>query len=204
MTIRYGVLVMLCSMVCGCSRGDARRDDVQPAADVAPTDSPYAPAGAAAPGSSAEFAPWQQCVHGQGGFTVNFPAGWHTNDGSVMDPCVLFDPSAIEVPYASELPADIAVGVHLEEVSYERVAGETFGIVVLSREELPVAGRRGQRRLVEHTGDGLFDAGVRSWQYIADWGDGRTLIAVSHGVGEPDFETRRRVLDEMMVRLQPR
>jgi hypothetical protein len=121
-----------------------------------------------------------------------------------MDPCVLFDPATIEVPYASELPADIAVGLHLEDVGYDRVAGETFGILVLSREEVRVAGRRGQRRLIEHTGDGLFDAGTRSWQYIADWGEGRTLIAVSHDVGEPDFETKRRVLDEMVTRLQPR
>jgi hypothetical protein len=199
---RCAVLVMLCSTIGGCSRDDPRVYGVRPSADAAPT--PHAPAGAAAPGSGPESGPWQHCVHGQGGFTVEFPAAWQTNDGSVMDPCVLFDPATIEVPYASELPADIAVGLHLEDVGYDRVAGETFGILVLSREEVRVAGRRGQRRLIEHTGDGLFDAGTRSWQYIADWGEGRTLIAVSHDVGEPDFETKRRVLDEMVTRLQPR
>jgi hypothetical protein len=168
-----------------------------------------APAGAAADGAGEESdagaeATWQRCQHGQGGFTVAYPAGWQTNDDSVMPGCVLFDPSAIEVPYASELPADIAVGIRVEAVPYDRVAGETFGIRVLSREEWTVAGRPGLRRLVEHTGDGLFDAGIRSWQYIADWGDGRTLIAVSHDVGEPGFDTKRRVLDEMVARLQSR
>lgn len=149
-------------------------------------------------------AAWQRCQHGQGGFTIEYPAGWQTNDDRVMPGCMLFDPSAIEVPYASELPADIAVGIRIEEVPYDRVAGEMFGIRVLSREEWTVAGRPGLRRLVEQTGDGLLDAGIRSWQYIAGWDDGRTLVAVSHDVGEPGFDTKRRVLDEMIARLQPR
>jgi hypothetical protein len=183
------LLLTLCSAAQGCGGNAPPPDTQQQPSAQTPAD-----------GAGAE---WQECIHGQGGFSVAFPVGWQTNDGSVMPPCVLFDPAAIEVPYASELPADIAVGIHLEEVDYNRIAGETFGIRLLSSEEVVVAGRPGLRRLVEQTGEGLLDAGLRSWQYIADWGDGRTLLAVSHDVGEPAFEVKRRVLDEMMARLQP-
>jgi hypothetical protein len=160
-------------------------------------------AGADAPAAAASpAAAWQRCTKPEGGFSVEFPADWQTNDGSIMPACTLFDPEAITVPEASELPADIAVGITVQDVEYERVADGTFGVRVLSTEAWRVAGQPALRRLVEQTGEGLLDAGVRSWEYVVHWGDGRTLVAVSHDVGAPAFDIKRLVLDSMMARLR--
>lgn len=147
---------------------------------------------------------WQQCDNEHAGVVVSFPAGWRTNDGSVMPACSLFDPEPFVVPVASEIPEDIAVSITAQEVAFEVVAGSTFGLRVISSERRDVAGRNGITRLVEHTGEGLHDRGLQSWQYIVDWGGGRTLIAESHSAGEPPFDAKRRALDAMMHRLQPR
>jgi hypothetical protein len=180
----------MCLLLASC------RGDVPPPGAGAPADA-RSPAADAVAGAA-----WQRCTNTAGGFSAEFPADWQTNDGSVMPPCTLFDPQEILIPEASELPADIAVGIHVQDVAFDRVAESTFGIRLLSSEARTVAGRPGMRRLTEQTGDGLLDAGVRSWEYVVDWGDGRTLLAVSRDVGVPDFELKRRVLDEMMHRLQ--
>jgi hypothetical protein len=157
----------------------------------------------AAPATPDEAA-WQSCTHDQAGVVVEYPPGWVTNDGAVMPTCMLFDPVPIMVPYASEVPEDIAVSLHVEPVAYDVISTSTFGIRILSSEPVTVAGRPGVRRLVEHTGDGMFDRGVRTWQYLVAWADETTLMASSNDTGEPAFEEKLRVLDEMMERLRRR
>jgi hypothetical protein len=184
------LLAVWCALVACGDRGEA------PVGDASPL-------GGTGPDAPAETEVWQRCTHESGGFTVEYPLDWRTNDGSVMPACSLFDPFAIEVPVGSELPADIAIVIGVEQVSSGEIAGSTFGLRELEREEVQVAGRRAVRRLVEHTGDGLWDRGMRSWSYIVPWADGRTLLAESHDVGEQSFTEKRRVLDEMMRRLRP-
>jgi hypothetical protein len=186
-TRRLAGSVALCALAAGC-RTDTAPGDAAPPAPVDETPQPAA---------------WQRCTFEPAGIAVEYPADWQTNDGSVMPACSLFDPQPIDVPWASELPADIAVAIHLQDVAFERATG-TFGLRVISSEERRVAGRPAVQRLVEQTGDGLLDAGIRTYQYLIDWGDGRTLSAHSHDVGAPDFATKRRVLDEMMARLAQR
>jgi hypothetical protein len=189
---RLAGLVTACVLAAGCQHDQVRSAGEPPADTGAAAGQPVARDGTA----------WQRCTHAASGLIVEFPGGWHTNDGSVMPACTLFDPQPIAVPPASEVPEDIAVMISVEDVAFERIATSTFGLRVLSREELQLAGRRAIRQHVEHTGDGLLDAGVQSWQYIVAWDDGRTLTAHSHDVGDPDFATKRRVLDEMISRLQ--
>lgn len=157
--------------------------------------------GAAGPDTLQDAGGWQECRHAAG-YVARYPADWVTNDGSVMPPCALFDPEPFTVPPASEVPEDIAVTIHVDEVSYDDVAGSDFAIDILESDDVTVAGMPGVRRLVEHTGAALYEAGMQSYEYIVDWGDGRTLIAVSHDVGQPDFSEKRRVLDAMMERLR--
>jgi hypothetical protein len=145
---------------------------------------------------------WQQCTSTEGGYVAEYPAAWHTNDGRVMSPCALFDPQPIEVPPASELPSDIAVAIFVHHVPFETVASASMGVRVIASDDRQVAGRRAVRRLLEQTGEGLLDAGMRTMDYVVDWGDGRTLTAHSHDAGDPDFDTKQQVLDAMMARLQ--
>jgi hypothetical protein len=155
--------------------------------------------GGLAAGGRAE---WQRCVHGPGGYDVAYPAGWHTNDGSVMPACSLFDPEPVFVPEGSEIPEDIAVGLHVEAVPFDSIVGSEYGMRLLSQESLELGGQRAVRRLYEHTGEGLYNSGLRTWQYVVDRGDGTTLIATSHDAGSPSFDEKRRVLDELMVALR--
>jgi len=193
-TALLAAVVAICTAVSGCgpettrTGGDPATAEPVDAADVR-----------AVPEGGAER---QSCVNHAGGFAVEYPAGWHTNDGSVMPACSLFDPQPMEVPPASELPEDIAVAIQVQEVAFETVAGASFGVRIIEREEREVAGRRAVRRLVEQTGEALLDAGIRTYEYVVDWGDGRTLTAHSHDVGEPDFATKRRELDAMMASLR--
>jgi hypothetical protein len=124
------------------------------------------------------------------------------NGGSVVPACTVFDPHDVNVPPASELPAEIAIVIDVEDRAFDEVAGGDFALEVVEREPVQVAGRRGVRRLVEHTGEGLFDRGMRSYEYVVDWGDGRTLVAQTNDVGTPDFDERRCILDDMMQRLR--
>jgi hypothetical protein len=185
----FAVVTMLAILACGGNGAD------RAAADGAVQDT------LAARDDGGDTGGWQECRH-EAGHVVSYPAGWVTNDGSVMAECSLFDPRRFTVPEASEVPEDIAVSIHVDEVPYDRVIASDFAISVLDVEDVTVAGRRGVRRLVEHTGDALYERGMQSWEYIVDWGDGGTLIASSHNVGEPDFAEKRRVLDAMMERLR--
>lgn len=162
-----------------------------PDADVATTGEPAADG-------------WQECTNEHGGFVVAYPRGWVVNDGSVVPACSLFDPAPFDVPPESEVPEDIAVSIHVADEAFETIAGSDFALRELEREEGQVAGRRAVVRLFEHTGEGLFDRGMRTQEYVVDWGGGRTLVAHSHSAGEPPFEQKRQVLAEMMQRLRPR
>lgn len=144
---------------------------------------------------------WQECTN-ERGFVASYPATWVTNDGSVTLACSLFHPEPFMVPEGSEIPEDIAVSMHVEYMAFDDVAGSDFGIRTLQREDTVVAGRRAVRRLVEHTGDGLYNRGLRTYAWFVEWGDGSTFIASSHDAGEPPFGEKRRVLDAMMGRLR--
>jgi hypothetical protein len=190
---RHGMVAAVLVTACG---GETPRQE-RPGADAAPA------AGDGPPAAGHDPA-WQECSNESGGFIASYPTGWETNDGAVMPACSLFDPEPFTVPYATEVPEDIAVVIHVDDVNFHDVVDSGFGIRIESREETRVAGHLAVRQLIEHTGDGLHDRGLQSWQYIVDWAPGRTLFAVSHSAGEPAFAEKRRVLDAMMERLRHR
>jgi hypothetical protein len=147
---------------------------------------------------------WEHCVHDPGGYAVSYPAGWLVNDGSVTPVCSLFDPARVTVVEGSEFPEDIAVSLHVEAVPFDSIVAADFGMRILSQDSLELMGQRAIRRLFEHTGDGLYDRGLVTWQYVVDRGDGTTFIATSHNAGEPAFAEKRQVLDRMMQALRRR
>lgn len=70
----------------------------------------------------------------------------------------------------------------------------------LSRESATVDGRPAMRIESETTGEGLYDAGIRSYQYFVDLGDA-TMVASTYDVGTLSFDRKRRILDAMMETL---
>lgn len=176
-------------LAAGCTTGDDA-----PAADAAAAPDTIAPA-------DAQGGPTQTCTNAEAGFRVDYPADWHTNDGSVMPACSLFDPQPITVPPASEIPQDIAVSIGREQVAFGVAAGEDIGRRVLTADTTRIDGRTAVRMESEATGEGLYDAGMLSYSWVVDLDDA-VLIAQSHDAGEPDFAAKKSVLDRMMQSLR--
>jgi hypothetical protein len=141
------------------------------------------------------------CTNEEAGYTVEYPADWHTNEDDVVAACTFFDPDPIEVPEATEF-FGAAVTISREPVAAEAVVeGPDPTREVLEREETEVAGQRAFRIESESTGDGLLDAGVRTYQIVVVV-DGESLILSTYDLEEHDYERNREVVDEMAATLQ--
>jgi hypothetical protein len=143
------------------------------------------------------FALLQRCTNTKHGFSVSYPAGWHTNDGKVLAPCSLFDPSPIVVPEQSELPFEIAIVIGIDETPFNRDPKSSQWERVLSVEPLTLRGSEALRLEVEATGEGLAERGMRTLRYTVGLGGGRTLTAATHSAN-PSYEEHKKVLARMM------
>jgi hypothetical protein len=145
----------------------------------------------------------ETCINPEGGYRVAYPADWHTNPGDVLPPCSLFDPRPIRVAPATEIPVDIAISMGREPAGFEEVAGATHGERNLSREEMVWLDRRAARIESISTGEGLYEAGLRSYRVVVDL-DGEVFVASTHEAGDLPYEEKRRILDVMLRTLELR
>ena len=141
-----------------------------------------------------------ECADSARGYTVAYPATWHVNTGEILGPCSLFDPDPVEVPRDSEIPIEFAIAIGFQPVPFATLTDDALGRSILSRQPTKVDGRDAMRIESESTGEGLHDAGIRSYQYVVDLGD-TTLIATTYGAGSLPLERKRRILDAMMTTL---
>jgi len=144
----------------------------------------------------------ERCENPDAGYAVRYPAGWHTNDGSVTAPCSFFHPEPFELPEASE-PPPLAVSISREPIALADLTRGSPATRVVAREEVEIAGRPAVRRETESTGDGLLPAGVRGLEYLVDL-DGETLVAATRSQGGLDFERNGELLQEMVATLELR
>lgn len=142
----------------------------------------------------------QTCSNPDGGYSISFPDEWHANSGEVTQPCTFFDPQPVEVPEATEA-IGFAISVGRESAPFERVTGESVTNRVLSEERVELAGREGVRMEIEATGEGLLDAGTRTYLYALPVGE-ETILASTTDVGDLDYERNREVLDAMVETLE--
>ncbi len=138
------------------------------------------------------------CANPPDGYYLEYPAGWRTNRADILPLCSVFHPDEFEIPRESEMPAEFAVTIGFEEIAFASLTGEMFGRREISRRNVRVDGREGVAILSESTGEGLYDAGMRAYQYFVDLGT-TTMVATTYDVGEPYFERRRQILDAMMA-----
>jgi hypothetical protein len=153
------------------------------------------------PPPPAAMAETARCTNPQHGYSVSYPADWHTNTSEVMPTCSFFDPRPIRLPPASEVPIDIAIQMGREQAGFEEVAGASPGEQQLSREEMVWLDRRASRIESVSTGEGLYDAGLRSYRVVVDLG-GEVFVAATFDAGELPFEEKRRILDSMLGTLE--
>jgi hypothetical protein len=139
----------------------------------------------------------QRCTNTQSGFSVSYPAGWSTNDASVLPICSAFDSAPFEVPPQSEMPFDIAIVIGAQDVPFAADVTSNQFERVLSSEKTTIAGRKAVRVEAEATGEGLADRGMRSLRYVLDLGEGRTLVATTNDAG-PSYTQEKEILSRMM------
>lgn len=201
MTLRSLVLALVLTVVVGCGGDDDASDTTTTAADPTTTSATPTTSAATSTTSATGIELTQTCTGAEGGYAVDYPAGWSTNDADVVSPCRFFHPEPFEVPEATEV-FGLAVTIGVEPEPFERVAApDGMGEEELSREETTVAGRPAVRVETESTGEALLPEGVRSYRYAVDL-DGRTLVGVTRDVEGLDYGDNQKVLDAMMSSLE--
>lgn len=150
-----------------------------------------------APPQAASSSLPQRCTNARYGISISYPAGWQTNDGSVLPACSAFDPTRVDIPRDSELPFDIAVVLAVDEVPLDQLTRSSQFERVLSATPMTIAGRKAVRVELEATGEGLADRGLRTLRYAIDLGPGRTLIASTHAT-DASYETNKEILGRMI------
>lgn len=142
------------------------------------------------------------CENEAAGVRLVYPATWHTNRGDALPPCSLFHPEPVGslLARAEGVPAEIAIVIVREPLPFEKATEVPKGEMWLAREKATVAGREAERSEII-PGDELLTRGDRTYRYHVDL-DGETLIATTRETGDIPFEQKRRVLDEMMRRLE--
>jgi hypothetical protein len=136
----------------------------------------------------------QRCEHEDDGYSVAYPATWHTES------CAFFHPDEFEAPERTEL-LGVAIVISREPVAFDAITSDQPTREGVSSEELEVAGRPAVRLEYESTGDGLLPEGTPVYEVLVDLG-GETLIAGTRGLGELDFEANKAVLDRMVESLR--
>jgi hypothetical protein len=132
-------------------------------------------------------------------WTVSLPEGWFGNEATDEIPaCSFGHPSEPDELQGESL--HYAARIYIDAVAYEDATAERDG--ELSSETATVAGQDATVYERESDGTGLVPEGERSYVYVLDLGDGESLIAATHSVGDTDYERDKELLDRMMDELE--
>ena len=141
------------------------------------------------------------CINQAAGYRINYPQGWKTNSGDVLDLCRVFDPRSAEVPEYTETTGK-AIYLRLENnISFDDIAKEDISEKHLSNKTIDVAGNQAVVIESESTGKALLRKGIRKYSYIIDLKD-KTLIATTFNIAGNDYQQNKQVLDRMMTTIE--
>lgn len=130
-------------------------------------------------------------------FTIAYPQAWETNDDD-HPACRVFHPGDVELPeHPQDLELHWAAAVYVDDVTWEDARPDEEFMEILSSEETEVDGHRASVHELRSRDEGMIPEGERRYGYAVDL-DGQTLVAVTHSVGDTDYERDRDVLDRMM------
>lgn len=149
-----------------------------------------------------QAAVWNSCTNPAARYTIRYPQEWHTNIVGPLEECRLFDPEPIAVPDEPEdMPLDVGVILRVEPVSFADFTAATTGLEIISEEEFEVDLHMAVRQALVATEQRPYPEGTQVTRYAIDR-DGETLIAESFDAGEPPYERKVQVLDEMMSEIE--
>jgi hypothetical protein len=123
-------------------------------------------------------------------FAYDVPAGWFLELTSGGNTCALFSPQPFVMCSACDGPFDWG-GITVTRQG----PGVSAPDVLVSSTETTVAGRSATVQEVEASGQGLFPAGYRTYEYFVDWAPQGTLAFWFSGMPGPDFDVRKAGLD---------
>ena len=141
------------------------------------------------------------CVNKAIGYQINYPQGWQTNSGEVVNRCRVFDPRSAEVPEYTE---SIGKAIYLRvenNVSFEEIAKEDLSERHLSSKTTNIKDRRAVVIESESTGKALLRKGIRKYSYIVDLGN-KTLIATTYDTTDSNYQQNKQILDRMMTMIK--
>jgi hypothetical protein len=144
----------------------------------------------------------QTCTNEAAGYTVNYPTGWMTNEGDVLNLCQVFDPSSITLPEQSS-SFNEAIHLRIDSIPFERATGEDdITETILSRRTTTIDGYDAVVKESESTGRALLPEGVRSYTYIINLDDGEIMVASTYDVANQMYTRNKQVLDQMVSSLR--
>lgn len=177
-------------------------DPTRPPSPLEDSPLPESTAGGTDGGGDGEPTQWQQCL-GPGGVTVAYPQDWHTNEGGTILACSAFDPEPLDAQSAKGF-IDSAILVSVQPVDFAAAAdsGALPGEAI-NRSETGIDGHdavRIETRSQEAEGA---EQSRRTTRWLVVLGRKETLSLVAHEAGNTEnYESYRRVLDEMVSRLE--
>lgn len=130
-------------------------------------------------------------------FAYDVPPGWFVELTSGGNTCALFSPQPFVMCSGCDGPFDWG-GITVTRQG----PGVSAPDVLVSSTETTVAGRSAAVREVETSGQGLFPAGYRTYEYFVDWAPQGTLAFWFSGMPGPDFDVRNAGLDAIAASIR--
>lgn len=169
--------------------------------DATDATAPSSPSSPTAPPTGSQTRLAATCSAPDGTYSVAYPDDWHANPGDQTDGCQVFDPQPVDLEEGIGGGPLGAITLRAVPTPFDVVREPGRFARVLSEEQAMVSGHDAVRQILEHTGAGALPEGVRAYRYLVDL-DGRTLTAVTYDPGEPSFERKQQILDDMMRSLR--
>jgi hypothetical protein len=144
----------------------------------------------------------QTCSNRAANYTVNYPTGWVSNAGDVLNSCQVFDPTSITLPERSS-SFNEAIHLRIDSIPFEEVADtDDITETILTRRDTTVDGYEAIIEESESTGRALLPEGVRSYAYIINLGDGEIMVASTYDIANQQYTYNKKVLDQMVSTLR--
>jgi hypothetical protein len=147
---------------------------------------------------------WKVCSNRVLGFSVAYPARWHTTQLSPAGACLFFEPRRFRIPPNSDFTGT-ALEVQPTQQSYAGVVrtltDRRFARVVF-RANVAVPAGRGIRLETVATGAGLLGRGTRTYAYVINRPRRPAFIVQTTRAPGSDWAARKRILDRAVRSLR--
>lgn len=144
----------------------------------------------------------ESCNNRREGFSLSYPAGWHTEARNPNWRCSLFDPNRFVIEPDTEVPPTavlVYVDPHRLARTYASLTDETLGSVLAAR-DTTVGDRPGKTVEITDSGQVMYEAGTLHY-YLLVGAANRTFVFETIDVVS-GYRRNKQVIDAMAQTLQ--